>query len=634
MGSPGSSRGRCSMCSVSSARRGACRGPARFCWCTRTRCTSTSISSRGPAWPSSTPRCSRRPRPSRPAAGRRSGAGRCRLSGRRQRARPRPRHGGRVAVGAAAVPAAPPAGPGLPRPLRHVDHGGRAASPERRQLPAPVRRAGAAAAARELVVDGGREHGRRGGPGARRGRAGGPPASREDPLAWAHRGPARAAVGVARDRLRGGPGHDLQRAAPLGAPLGARGHRGALTARAAGAKPAAHGARGPGGVPPAGPGAGGGGGESRRGALGRLPPRDAAPPQARARGRREPRLRRRTGRLRDGDRPLHLRQPADLDRDHVEPAPFGAGRGGGVRGDPHGAERAGARGGSETMKRLAVLMAVCFVDLLGLMLVAPLMAFYALRLHAPEWMVGPLIASFAVSQLVSSPVWGKFSDRYGRRPAMIIGLGASAFAYLIFGFANTLWLLFASRIVQGLGGGTTGVAQAYVADTMAPAERAKALGWLSAATSAGVVIGPIMGSVAHRFGTEVPGVVAAVLVMINVYFAWKWLPESRVSHGHATSPSGRQVPPAEARSVGQALWEIVRHPATPAHRVIWIYVVGMLALNVVIGVLALYLKDTYAVTEDTIGYFFPVFGIVGVLMRFSLVGWFNDRFGEVDRKSV
>src|SRR3989441_12711373 len=129
--------------------------------------------------------------------------------------------------------------------------------------------------------------------------------------------------------------------------------------------------------------------------------------------------------------------------------------------------------------------------------------------------------------LVSSPVWGNFSDRYGRRPAVIIGLGASAFAYLIFGFANTLWLLFASRIVQGLGGGTTGVAQAYVADTMAPAERAQACGGLAAATSAGVVIGPIMGSVAHRFGTEGPGVVAAVLVMINVYFAWKWLPESR-----------------------------------------------------------------------------------------------------------
>ena len=279
------------------------------------------------------------------------------------------------------------------------------------------------------------------------------------------------------------------------------------------------------------------------------------------------------------------------------------------------------------MKRLAVLMAVCFVDMLGLMLVAPLMPFYATRMHAAEWLVGPLISAFAVAQLASSPVWGKFSDRYGRRPAMLIGLAASAFAYVIFGFANSLWMLFASRIVQGLGGGTTGVAQAYVADTMEPAERAKALGWISAATSAGVVFGPMIGSVARSFGTEVPGVVAAVLVLINVFFAWKWLPESRA--GHPLTESGHFAGAPGGRTVRQVLWEIVEHPARPAHRVIWIYVVGMLALNVVTGVLALYLKDTFSVTETTIGYFFPIFGIVGVLMRAWLVGWVNDRIGEV-----
>jgi multidrug resistance protein len=279
------------------------------------------------------------------------------------------------------------------------------------------------------------------------------------------------------------------------------------------------------------------------------------------------------------------------------------------------------------MKRLAVLMAVAFVDMLGLMLVAPLMPFYALRLHAPEWLVGPLIAAFAVAQLVSSPVWGKFSDRWGRRPALMIGHAASAVAYLIFGFANTLWVLFASRIVQGLGGGTTGVAQAYVADTMEPAERAQALGWLSAATSAGVVIGPFIGSVTYTFGTAVPGVVAAGLVVVNILFAWKWLPESRA--GHARTASGSFAVPPGARSVRQALWEIVEHPGRPAHRVIWIYVVGMLALNVVIGVLALYLKDTFGVTAKTIGYFFPIFGAVGVLMRASLVGVINKRIGEI-----
>ncbi|MEX2156499.1 MAG: MFS transporter [Gemmatimonadales bacterium] len=278
------------------------------------------------------------------------------------------------------------------------------------------------------------------------------------------------------------------------------------------------------------------------------------------------------------------------------------------------------------MKRLWVLMAVCFVDMMGLMLVAPLMPFYALDLKAPEWLVGPLIAAFAVAQLVSSPIWGKFSDRYGRRPAMLIGLAASAFSYVIFGFATSLWMLFASRIVQGLGGGTTGVAQAYVADTMEPAERAKALGWLSAATSAGVVIGPFIGSAAYNFGRAAPGLVAALLVLINVYFAWKWLPESRVPH--ARTPSGTFIVPP-GRSVWRALWEIVRNPATPVHRVIWIYVVGMLALNIVIGVLALYLKDSFGVSAKTIGYYFPIFGVVGVVMRATLVGWFNARFGEI-----
>jgi multidrug resistance protein len=278
------------------------------------------------------------------------------------------------------------------------------------------------------------------------------------------------------------------------------------------------------------------------------------------------------------------------------------------------------------MKRLGVLMAVCFVDMLGLMLVAPLMPFYALRLHSPEWMVGPLIASFAVAQLISSPVWGRVSDRYGRRPALLIGLGASAFAYVIFGFATSLWMLFLSRIVQGAGGGTTGVAQAYVADTMAPGDRAKALGWLSAATSAGVVIGPFIGSFAARYGTAAPGVVAAAMVLVNVICAWKWLPESRVpGRPSSAGPMSAGAP----RSIQQALGDIMRHPATPAHRVIWIYVVGMLALNVVIGVLALYLKDTFGVTEKTIGYFFPIFGAVGVLMRASLVGWVNARYGEV-----
>ena len=97
-------------------------------------------------------------------------------------------------------------------------------------------------------------------------------------------------------------------------------------------------------------------------------------------------------------------------------------------------------------------------------------------------------------------MWGKFSDRVGRRPTFLIALTAAGIAYLIFGFADSLILLFLSRIVQGAGGGTVGVIQAYVADTTAPKDRARALGWLSATTNLGVALGPVLGSFAIALG--------------------------------------------------------------------------------------------------------------------------------------
>ncbi|MGH7538474.1 MAG: MFS transporter [Gemmatimonadales bacterium] len=281
------------------------------------------------------------------------------------------------------------------------------------------------------------------------------------------------------------------------------------------------------------------------------------------------------------------------------------------------------------MKRLWVLIAVCFVDMIGLMIIAPLLTPYARRFGAPDWIVGLLFSAFAIAQLAASPVWGRVSDRYGRRPALLAGLGGSAFAYVIFGFANSLWLLFICRIVQGLGGGTTGVAQAYVADTMEPAERAKALGWLSAATSAGVSIGAVIGALARHFGEAAPGLVAAGLVLINMVFAWKWLPESRVSQPSVATRSGRVLPPREPRPIAHALWEVVRHPGRPVSEMIWIYAVGMLALNVVIGVMSLYLIDTFGFTDKNLGYVFTVFSVVGVVLRIGPVGWVNARIGEV-----
>jgi len=250
------------------------------------------------------------------------------------------------------------------------------------------------------------------------------------------------------------------------------------------------------------------------------------------------------------------------------------------------------------MRRMAVLMAVAFIDMIGLM-------------------------------MVLSPVWGRVSDRYGRRPVLLVGLTASAIAYVVFGFANALWLLFVSRFVQGLGGGTTGVAQAYVADTMVPSERAKALGWLSAATSAGVIIGPALGSLVAGLGQSGPGLLAAALCLVNVLFAGRWLPESRVLPQHTATASGHMAPPPEPRPVKAAIWEVIQHPGRPVARMIWIYAVAMLAYTATPPIFALYLSWRFGVTARNIGYFFVMFGAVGVLMRAFVVGWVNARLGEL-----
>jgi MFS family permease len=274
------------------------------------------------------------------------------------------------------------------------------------------------------------------------------------------------------------------------------------------------------------------------------------------------------------------------------------------------------------MKKLAVLMASAFVDMLGFAMVFPLLPFYALRLNAEEWVIGWMIASFSIMQLASAPLWGRFSDNFGRRACILFGLGTSAVAFLVFGFAVGIWMLFLSRMVQGLGGGTTGVLQAYVADVTEPKDRAKALGWLSAATGAGVMIGPAIGSLAFKWGHAVPGIVAAALCLLNIAFAWRWLPESYPGHQR-----GDEQP--ASRSIRVMIGEILRAPGSEISVLIWVYAGGMLGFMSMTGVLALYLASDFGVTEESIFIFFVYLGAIGVIMRAVLLGKLIDWLGEV-----
>jgi MFS family permease len=270
------------------------------------------------------------------------------------------------------------------------------------------------------------------------------------------------------------------------------------------------------------------------------------------------------------------------------------------------------------LRRLFVLIAASAVDMIGFAIVLPLLPFYAEALHATPKTIGWIIASFSIAQLLSAPLWGRVSDRYGRRPALLIGLTASAFAYIVFGLAHTVGLLFLSRFIQGAGGGTTGVAQAYVADSIPPGGRARALGWLSAASSLGIMIGPVIGSLAAHWGRAAPGFVAAALCLANVVFAWRFLPESRQAgdRAHIRKP------------VWHAAWQVLRRPGTTVARLVWIYAVGMLAFTCLTSVLPLFLGAKYGVTEKTIGYFFLYVGALSLVMRSVFLGPVVDRIGE------
>jgi MFS family permease len=283
-------------------------------------------------------------------------------------------------------------------------------------------------------------------------------------------------------------------------------------------------------------------------------------------------------------------------------------------------------------KKLLVLIITAGVDMMGTFFVLPLLPFYAKDLGASAFVFTCLVSAFSLATLISAPFWGRFSDRYGRRPALLIALGASALSYLVFGFATSLWMLLLSRLVQGAGGGTVGVIQAYLTDVTASKDRAKALGWLSAATNVGVTIGPALGGLAFRLGhvalsagphpfmlgRSAPGVLAALVCAVNMFFVWTHLSESRTARPAA-------VKPERSRAV---MWHVISHSEAPASRLIWIYAVGLGAFYGATSILAYFLNLRFGINEETIGYFFTYVGFISVVARAVLLGFAIDWLGE------
>jgi multidrug resistance protein len=255
-------------------------------------------------------------------------------------------------------------------------------------------------------------------------------------------------------------------------------------------------------------------------------------------------------------------------------------------------------------------------------MVIPLLPYYATNFGANATVVGVLISAFAVAQLASAPLWGRFSDRYGRRPAILVGLVITAIAYLIFAYAHSVLLLLVSRLVQGLGGGTIGVVQAYVADASSDADRTKSLGWLSATTSLGAVVGPAFGSAMVAVGGQAaPGLGAAALSALVALFAWRFLREAR-----ADRKSGVHQQPGTSELAAIKL--VLTRWNERASRLIWIYAIGIGAFYGTIPTIPLLLSERFGITEQTIGYVIMYLGGMGVIVRALILGRVVDWLGE------
>ena len=156
-----------------------------------------------------------------------------------------------------------------------------------------------------------------------------------------------------------------------------------------------------------------------------------------------------------------------------------------------------------------IVFVTVFIDLLGFGIIIPLLPFYAESFGANAFTIGMLSTSFSLMQFIFAPIWGRMSDRIGRRPIILLGLFGSFLSYLAFASVSSLPLLFAARIFAGIAGANIPTAQAVMADITTPENRAKGMGLVGAAFGLGFIFGPAIGGFFSRWGYAAPSLFAA-----------------------------------------------------------------------------------------------------------------------------
>ncbi|MDQ2936167.1 MAG: MFS transporter [Acidobacteriota bacterium] len=276
------------------------------------------------------------------------------------------------------------------------------------------------------------------------------------------------------------------------------------------------------------------------------------------------------------------------------------------------------------MKRspLVVIFTTVFIDLVGFGIVIPVLPFYAegTRFNATPRTVGILFASYSVMQLIFSPVLGRLSDKYGRRPVLLISIIGTGIGFLFLGFATTLWMLFVGRILDGITGGNISTAQAYIADITTKEERAKGMGLLGAAFGLGFIFGPAIGGILSRWGVAVPFLFAAGLCFANAVLLYFTLPET-VTRDHPA-----RVSAAGGRGLSQLI-ESLMQPRLGF--VLIIYFLFIVAFSIMTTSFSLYTMFRFGYDAQHNGYLFAYVGVLAVIIQGGLIGRLVKRFGEL-----
>ena len=263
---------------------------------------------------------------------------------------------------------------------------------------------------------------------------------------------------------------------------------------------------------------------------------------------------------------------------------------------------------------LLVIFLTIFVNLVGFGIIIPLLPFYARTFGASPIAIGLLFASFSLAQLLASPLLGDLSDRWGRRPVLILSLIGTAVSFAMLAVAQSLAMLFAARIVDGLSGGNITTARAYIADITTEENRAKAYGILGAGFGLGFIVGPALGAVLSQVSYTAPIWAAAIITLVATVLAWWWLPET-VHRAHAGSgPFWR------------ALGQLGDRPGL--RQLLAIDFIYWMSFAVYQTTFALFGARRFGFDATHTGYLFSAFGAVGVVVQGGLVGPVVRRLGN------